>query len=98
MGILVPMSTSYVGLLEILFEVIELNPKIYTLQIKDIFEVACILVKIFNDRGLKFYLELKKNEPDKTKFPPYVDIISESKSMPNEGVSIEVNQYRVPPH
>ena len=85
MGILVPMSTSYVGLLEILFEALKLNPEIYMLWIKYIFEVGCIPVKILNDRGVKFYLELKKNELDKTKFPPCVDIIRESMSMPNEG-------------
>ena len=85
MGILVPMSTSYVGFFEILFETLELNPEIYTSQIKYIFEVGCIPIKILNDRGVKFYLELKKNELDKTKFPLCVDIIRESMGIPNEG-------------
>ena len=98
MGILIHMSTSYVGLLEILFEVLELNLEIYTLRIKYISEVGYIPVKIFNGHGVKFYLELKKNEPDKTKFHLCVDIISESMSMPNEGASVEVSQYRVSPH
>ena len=64
MDILVPMSTSYVSLLEILFETLELNPKMYTLQIKYIFEVGCIPVKFLNDCSVKVYLELKKNEPN----------------------------------
>ena len=82
--ILLPMSTSFVGLLEILFETLELNPEMYTLRIKYIFEVGCIPIKILNDRDVKFYFELKQNEPDKTKFPLYVDIIRESMNMPNE--------------
>ena len=47
--------------------------------------MGCDLVKILNDHGVKFYLELKKNELDKTKFPFCVDIIRESISMLNEG-------------
>ena len=31
MSVLVPMSTSYVGLLKILFEALELNPEMYML-------------------------------------------------------------------
>ena len=85
MGILIPVSTSYVGLLNILFETVELNPKIYTLRIKYIFEVDCVIVNILNDLGVKFYLELKKNEPGNTKFPLCVDIIREYMSIPNEG-------------
>ena len=78
------MSTLYVGLLEILFEALELNLEMYTLRIKYIFVVGCVPVIILNDRGVKFYLELKNNEPDKTKFPLCVDIIREFMSMPNE--------------
>ena len=85
-------------MLEILCKVLELNPEIYTLQIKYIFEVGCIPINVFNYRGIKFYLKLKKNEPDKTKFPFRVDIISESMSSPNEQTSVEVSRYRVPPH
>ena len=84
MDILVPMSMLYVGLSEILFETLELNPKMYTLRIKYIFEVSCIPIKILNDRGVEFYLELKKNEPDKIKFSLCVDIIRESMGIPNE--------------
>ena len=84
MGILVSMNMSYVGLLEILFEALELNPEMYTLRIKYIFKVDYVPVKILNNRGKFFYLELKKNEPDKTKFALSVDIIRESISMPNE--------------
>ena len=76
---------SYVGLLEILFETLELNFEIYTLQIKCIFEVGCVHVKILNDCCAKFYLEFKNNEPNKTKFSLYVDIIRESMSMSSEG-------------
>ena len=53
---------------------------------------------ILNYHRVKFYLELKKKEPDNTKFPLCVDIIRESMSMPNEGAYVEVIWYRVPTH
>ena len=46
LGILVPMSTSYENLLEILFEASELNPKNYALWIKYSFELGWALVKL----------------------------------------------------
>ena len=60
MGILIPMSTSYVGLLEILFEALELNLEMYTLCSKYKFEVGYIPVKILNDHSVTFYLEFKE--------------------------------------
>ena len=57
----------------------------YALHIKYIFEVGCVLLKILNDLGAKFYLELKKNELDNTIFLLCVDIIREFMSMLNKG-------------
>ena len=55
-GILIPMSTSYVHLLEILFEALKLNPENYVMCIKHTFELGCTTVKIVNDHSVKFYL------------------------------------------
>ena len=75
MGVLVPMTTSFVSLLEILFEALRLSPINYSMVTNYTFELGYSTVKILNDRDVKFYLELKKNEPDKTKFPLCIDII-----------------------
>ena len=67
-------------LLEILFEALELNLENYAMWIKYAFELGCAPIKIVNNRSIKFYLKLKSNEPDMTKFPLCVDIMRE----PNE--------------
>ena len=46
---------------------------------------------------VKFYLELKKNEPDKTKFPFCVDIILEPMTMANQRIYVQSSHYRVYP-
>ena len=68
-------------LLEILFEALELNPKNYAMWIKYTFELGYTPINIVNDCSIKFYLKIKNNEPDKTKFPLCVDIIQGPMSM-----------------
>ena len=69
------MTTLYVSLLEIYFEVLGLSLVNHFIVIKYIFELGCSAVRILNDRDVKFYLELKKNELDQTKFFLWIDII-----------------------
>ncbi|PON84405.1 hypothetical protein TorRG33x02_197380 [Trema orientale] len=76
MGILVPTTSSYVHLLEILYEALGLKPESHTLQIRYIFELGISPVNIVRDRSLEVYFELKKNE-DKTNFSLCFDIIRE---------------------
>ena len=71
---LVPSGTMYIGLLNILFKALKLRPKNHTVGIKYIVELETSLVKIMEDLAVDFYLELKKNEVDKTKFPLCLDI------------------------
>ena len=78
------MNTSYVNLLQILFETLELNSENYAMWIKYAFELGCTPVKLLNDRSVKFYLKLKNNEPGKTKFPLCVDIMGEPMSITNQ--------------
>ena len=44
-------------------------------------ELGTFLVKILDDLAVDFYLELKKNEVNKTKFPLCLDITKERMSM-----------------
>ncbi|PON71795.1 hypothetical protein PanWU01x14_069820 [Parasponia andersonii] len=74
MSVLVPINSSYVSL-EILYETVELKSKTYTLEANYSYELGILLVKITNDRLVKFYNDLKKNEIDKTKFLLCIDII-----------------------
>ena len=68
-SVLVPITTSYVGLLEILFEALGSSLVNYSMVIKYTFELGCSIMRILNDYDVKLCLELRKNEPDKTKFP-----------------------------
>ena len=95
MGVLVPIPTLYDGLLEILFEALRLSPVNHSMVIKYTFELRCSTVRILNECDIKFYLELKKNEPDMTKFPLCVDIILELMTMTNQRISIQSSHYRV---
>ncbi|PON83443.1 hypothetical protein TorRG33x02_207150 [Trema orientale] len=97
MGVLVPTTSSYVHLLEILYEALGLKPESHTLQIKYIFELGISPVNIVSDRSLEVYFELKKNE-DKTKFPLCIDKIGEPMTMLDSRMSLAGNNYRVPPH
>ena len=65
---LVPSGTTYIGLLNILFKVLKLRPENHTIGIKYVVELGTFPVKILDDIALDFYLELKKNEVDKTIF------------------------------
>ena len=88
------MSMSYVDLFEILFETLELNLENYAMWIKYAFELGCAPVKIVNDHYVKFYLKLKNNEHDKTKFPLCVGTMGKPMSMTNQGTSVEVSNSR----
>ena len=92
------MTTSYVGLLEILFEALRLSPVNHSMGIKYTFELGCFAVRILNDRDVKFYLELKKNEPNKTNFSLCVDIISKPMIMANQRIYVQSSHYRVHPY
>ncbi|PON82592.1 hypothetical protein TorRG33x02_216010 [Trema orientale] len=96
-GILVPTISSYIRLLEILYEALGLKPEIYTLQIKYIFELGISPVNIVNDRSFEVYFELKKNE-DKIKFPLCIDTIGEPMTILDSDMSLATNNYRVSPH
>ena len=48
-GIFVHLTTSYVGLLEILFEALGLSPVNHFVGIKYTFELGCYAVRILND-------------------------------------------------
>ena len=98
MGVLVPMTTSYVGLLEILFETLGLSSVNHSMVIKYTFELGCFVMRILNFYDVKFYLELKKNELDNTKFPLWVDIIPEPIIMANQRISVSSSHYRVHPY
>ena len=97
MGVLVPDGTSYIGLLEILFEALELKPENQTIQIRYVFELGNSPIKILNDRAVNFYLELKKNEVDKTKFPLCIDIIEEPMNLLLEKKCMPAIISRPPP-
>ena len=48
-SVLVPITTSYVGLLEILFEALGLSPVNHFVGIKYTFKLGCCAVRILND-------------------------------------------------
>ncbi|PON34489.1 hypothetical protein PanWU01x14_344120 [Parasponia andersonii] len=97
MGVLVPTTSSYVHLLEILYEALGLKPESHTLKIKYILELGISHVNVVNDRSLEVYFELKKNE-DKTKFLLCVDIIGELTTMLDLGMFLAANNYKVLPY
>ena len=86
MGVLVLSGTTYIGLLNILFKALKLRPENHTIGIKYVVKLRTSPVKIMDDLAVDFYLELKKNEVDKTKFPFCLDIIEEPMSMTVEGI------------
>ena len=71
----------YIGLLNILFKALKLRPGNHIIGIKCIVELRTSPVKILDDLVVDFYLKLKKNEVDKTKFPLCLDITKERMSM-----------------
>ncbi|PON95884.1 hypothetical protein TorRG33x02_084070 [Trema orientale] len=66
-NILVPNRATNVSLLEIMLDALELRPEHYAVEMKFVVNVRFSPVKIINDRDIKVYMELKKNEVDKTK-------------------------------
>ena len=98
MGVLVPSGTTYIGLLNILFKALKLRPENHTIGIKYVVELGTSPVKILDDLLINFYLELKKNEVDKTKFPLCLDIIKERISTTVEGSYTPSIQFRQPYH
>ena len=74
MGVLVPSRTTYIGLLNILFNAMKLRPENHTIGIKYVVELGTSPGKILDNLVVDFYLELKKNDVDKTKFPCRLDI------------------------
>ncbi|PON73073.1 hypothetical protein TorRG33x02_250490 [Trema orientale] len=93
-GILVPNGATYVGMLEIVFEALELRPEHHTIEMKYVVNVRLCPVKIINDRSVKVYMELKRNEVDKTKFPLCIDIIDEPMTM--QGIFMPPSQSQPP--
>ncbi|PON66987.1 hypothetical protein PanWU01x14_105690 [Parasponia andersonii] len=94
-GILVPSGATYVGLLEIVYEALELRLKHHTIEMKYVVDVRLCPMKIIKDRSIKVYMELKRNEVDKTKFPPCIDIIDEPMTM--QGIFMPPSRSQ-PPH
>ena len=84
-GVLVLSGTTYIDLLNILFKAMKLRPQNHTIGIKYVVELRTFSIKILDDLAIDFYLELKKNEVDKTKFSLCLDIIEEQMSMIVEG-------------
>ena len=60
MGVFIPMTTSYVGLLEILFEALGLSLVNHSMVIKYTFEVGCCTVRILNDHDINLFRAKKK--------------------------------------
>ena len=75
MGVLVPSETTYIGLLNILFKALKLRLENHTIGIRYIVDLGISLVKLLDNLDVKFYLELKNNEVDMTKFPLCLDLV-----------------------
>ena len=77
MGVLVPSGTTYIGLLNILFKALKLRSENHTIGITYVVKLGTSPVKILDDLDVDFYLKLKKNEVDKTRFALCLDITEE---------------------
>ncbi|KAL2534497.1 zinc finger protein [Abeliophyllum distichum] len=75
--VLVPLGTSYVGLLEILFGALGLGPSSQTIRMKYIAEVGSSPIKILHDRDVLFYLKLKKKDHQIDSYPICLEILNE---------------------
>ena len=94
MGMLVPSASTYIGLLNILFKALKLRLENHTIGVKYVLELGTSLVKFLDDLVVDFYLKLKKNKVEKTKFPFCLDITEERMSMTVEGSYIQIIQLK----
>ncbi|PON43656.1 hypothetical protein TorRG33x02_333370 [Trema orientale] len=76
-GILIPNGATYARVLEIVFEALDLRPNNHTIEMKYVVDERLAPIKIVNDRSVKVYMELKKNEVDKSKYPLFIHVIDE---------------------
>ncbi|CAI9779823.1 unnamed protein product [Fraxinus pennsylvanica] len=76
-GVLVPLGTSYVGLLEILYDALGLGPLSQTIRMKYIAEVGSSPIEISQDRDVFFYLNLKERDAQLNSFPICLEIKNE---------------------
>lgn len=78
-GVMVPLNTSYIGLLEMLINVMCLRGQGKSLVLQYCVEVGMTHVRIQNDTDVFFYLQLKKKDVHVlSKFPLCIDFVDES--------------------